>query len=301
MQSLAAQRHRMNRVANHARFNVSEGLDLDTLADVACLSKFHFSRVFSAHFNETPSQFVARIRLELAAQKLTYMPDDSITQIAMDCGFSGSDTFSRSFRSRFGSAPRSFRASNKWCFEAFDRVHPFGAEVYRPEVDPPELDFSDLKVRIARHPARRVAYIRHVGPYGDVGRSISKTFAVLQKWVALRGILRHDTSYIGLSYDSCSTTPARHCVYDACLQLTDEVTEDDVVSVQTIPAATFAVLEVSCRTEQLNQMWIWLTTVWLPASGRKLAFQPKRELFTECGDWPVTSENGVELCLPIMG
>ena len=265
----------MNRVVNHARAHVAGALDLEALADVACLSKFHFSRVFDAHFNETPAQFVSRIRLELAAQKLAYMPDQTITQIALDCGFSGSDTFARSFRGRFGSSPRSFRAGNQWSFDSFDKAHPYRSLVYRPEAEPPEVDFSRLKVSIEQHAARRIAYIRHVGPYGDVDQSISNTFAALQRWAASKGVLRRDSSFVGLSYDSCSTTPASHCVYDAGLELTDDVAEDEVVSVQTLPETACAVLPVRCRTEQLNRMWIWFTTTWLPASGRQLVFQSK--------------------------
>jgi len=47
-------------------------------------------------------------RFEFAARKLVYRRDSTITQIAMDCGFSGSDTCSLAFRARFGSAPRTF-------------------------------------------------------------------------------------------------------------------------------------------------------------------------------------------------
>jgi len=299
VKNVAAQRHRMNRAVNHARSNVSESLNLDAMADVACLSKYHFSRVFSAHFKESPSQFLARIRLEIAARKLVYVPDHSVTQVAMDCGFSGPDTFARSFRARFGNPPRTFRTSNRWSLEALDGAHPFGEEIYKPEAELHHLAFSKPRVRIERRPAYRVAYIRHIGPYGDVDNSISKTFATLQLWARQRGLLRPDSSYIGLPYDNCSTTPARHCLYDACISLADEVLEDDVVSVQTIPAATYAVLNVACRTEQLSRTWDWLKANWLPNSRRRLSFQPSYEFFAGLGDWPVTSQHGVELCLNI--
>lgn len=290
----------MNRVVNYARSHVSETLDLGALADVACLSKYHFSRVFNAHFGETPTQFLARIRLELAARKMVFTQDHSITQIAMDCGFSGSDTFARSFRTRFGSAPRLFRASNQWSFDAFDLSHPFGVEIYKPEEQYPDTDFANLRVNIELRPEYQVAYIRHVGPYGDVNESISRTFATLQRWAEVSGVLRPDTSYVGLFSDSCSTTPARHCIYDACISLTDEVSEDDVVSVQTIPAATYAVVSAVCRPMHLNSLWLWLTSSWLPQSGRKMSFRPRCEVFARFGQRAVTPEYGVKLCLPLL-
>ncbi len=299
MRNVAAQRHRMNRVTNYARAHVSDALSLDALADIACLSKFHFSRVFAGHFGESPSQFLARVRLELAARRLVYMRERSITQVAMDCGFSGSDTFARSFRARFGSAPSAFRDSNRWSLESFDKSHPYGTEIHKPGTELPVPDFTDLQVRIEHRPEYHVAYIRHVGPYGDVDDSISRTFDALQRWAELRGVLRHDTSYVGISPDNCSTTPARHCVYDACMLLEGEIAEDDVVSVQTIPAATYAVLRVTCRSAQLNRMWNWLNSSWLPDSGKRLAFRPSYEFFPEFGVCPVRADHGAQLCLPI--
>lgn len=299
MKSLAAQRHRVNRAMNFARFNMAEELDLDALADVACLSKFHFTRVFKAHFRETPNQFLARARLELSARRLVYMRDKTITQIALECGFSGSDTFARSFRTRFGSAPRSFRLSNADGFESFEQSPPDGLDLYRPgsRVGPEQA--AALRVRVEHRPACRVAYIRHVGPYGDAGGSISDTFTALQRWAGLRGMLAADTSYLGVCPDNASTTPARHCVYDACMLLDGDLTEDDVVSVQTVPAGTYAVLPVECPPQQLNRMWTWLYTDWLPASGRTAAFRPSFEFFARFGASPVSPRRGAELCLPL--
>lgn len=299
MHTVAAQRHRVNRAINFARSRVRDALDLESMADVACLSKYHFTRVFNAHLNETPGQYLVRIRLELAARKLIYTQRTSMTQIAMDCGFSGSDTFSRAFRARFGSAPRIFRTSNQWCLETIKATHPLSKEIHKPgEMVQPDA-LSNLRVRIEPRPDYRVAYIRHVGPYGDINNTISDTFSALQRWAARRGILRSDTSYIGLCTDNSSITPARHCTYDACLVLEDDIPEDDIVSIQTIPACICAVLYVECKPVQLNRYWTWLTSVWLPNGGTNLSFQPAYERFEGVGEKNVASDFGVELCMPL--
>lgn len=79
------------------------------MADVAKLSKYHFTRVFADYLQETPNQYVTRIRLEKAAKHFIRAENINITQIALNCGFSWSDTFSRSFRQRFHCAPRVFK------------------------------------------------------------------------------------------------------------------------------------------------------------------------------------------------
>ena len=48
MMRKAAQRHRINRVINFVHANLHDDIDLYRLADVACLSKYHFARVFDA-------------------------------------------------------------------------------------------------------------------------------------------------------------------------------------------------------------------------------------------------------------
>lgn len=299
MRNIAAQRHRMNRVLNFARDHVADTLNLEAMADVACFSKFHFSRVFQAHYGESPTQCLARIRLELAARKLVYVPDLSITQVALECGFSGSDTFARSFRSRFGSSPRVFKASNQWCCETLGRSHPLGKEIYRPKARVTAHDATNLRVRIERRPEYRVAYIRHIGPYGDVNDSISKTFIALQTWARRKGLLGPETSYAGLNSDNCGTTPAHLCMYDACILLPYEMPEDDVVSVRTIPPGTYAVMPVRCKPAQLHGMWTWLTSIWLPQSGKKMSFRPNYEFFQSFGDRSANSQAGAELCLSI--
>ena len=119
MQPIAAQRHRVNRVINFAQSHIADPLALNTLANVACLSKFHFTRVFSAHVNETPIEFLWRTRLERAARHLAYSRDRSITDVAMGCGFSSSQTFSRAFRQRYHASPGPFADRSQTDFETY--------------------------------------------------------------------------------------------------------------------------------------------------------------------------------------
>jgi AraC-like DNA-binding protein len=51
----------------------------------------------SAEVGEPLNQFIQRVRLERAAAKLIDQPRLTITEIALECGFSGSSTFARSF------------------------------------------------------------------------------------------------------------------------------------------------------------------------------------------------------------
>src|SRR5215467_6244799 len=98
---------RINRVIDYIRDNLDCTVTLEELAKVACFSEFHFHRIFSAVSGETLNNFTNRLRLEKAARLLRYS-DRSLTDIALDCGFSSSATFSRAFRSGYDTSPSQF-------------------------------------------------------------------------------------------------------------------------------------------------------------------------------------------------
>lgn len=85
---------RIDRVIDYLRGNLDRPVKLAELANVACFSEFHFHRIFGAVSGETLNNFTNRLRLEKAARLLRYS-EQSLTDIALDCGFSSSATFSR--------------------------------------------------------------------------------------------------------------------------------------------------------------------------------------------------------------
>src|SRR5262250_3772093 len=125
-QSIQAHREyaqRINRVIDYLRENLDRQVKLEELAKVACFSEFHFHRIFRAVSGETLNNFTNRLRLEKAARLLRYS-DQSLTDIALDCGFSSSATFSRAFQSGYDTSPSQFRKSgeikkSKICKEVF--------------------------------------------------------------------------------------------------------------------------------------------------------------------------------------
>jgi AraC family transcriptional regulator len=88
--------------------SLHESIDLDSAANDAGLSAFHFLRVFSSVLDVTPHQYLIRSRLRRAARLLA---DEarSISDIAFDVGFGDLSNFVRTFRRAAGVSPRRFR------------------------------------------------------------------------------------------------------------------------------------------------------------------------------------------------
>src|SRR5271165_3263456 len=154
---------RINRVIDYLRGNLDRQVKLKELARVACLSEFHFHRIFGAVSGETLNNFTNRLRLEKAARLLRYS-DKSLTDIALDCGFSSSATFSRAFRSGYDTSPSQFRKSgeikkSKICKEiktGQEYVLPMTAEEKREAFPVRFVDFPAREVPTSefRRPSR---------------------------------------------------------------------------------------------------------------------------------------------------
>src|SRR5262249_43289775 len=71
----------------------------------ACISTFHFHRVFTRLFDMTPHEYVTRIRMEVAADLLKSRQDLTVTEVADRVGFASPTSFSRLFLRKFGVSP----------------------------------------------------------------------------------------------------------------------------------------------------------------------------------------------------
>jgi AraC family transcriptional regulator len=85
-------------------------LTLDTLAQEAGLSRYHFLRTFERVTGVTPHQYVLRARLREAAIRLVAAPD-TVIDIALDAGFGDVSNFNRAFRAEFGVSPSKYRST----------------------------------------------------------------------------------------------------------------------------------------------------------------------------------------------
>jgi AraC-like DNA-binding protein len=71
-----------------------------------------FERQFGAAFHLTPQRFLRKLRLRIASRALMDT-DESLSKIALKCGFADQSHFSREFRRHFGRTPRAYRAHYK--------------------------------------------------------------------------------------------------------------------------------------------------------------------------------------------
>jgi AraC family transcriptional regulator len=99
---------RLKRVCEFIDANLERELRLDQLAQVACLSQYHFARAFKKATGYTVHHYLTRMRLE-RARKLLAANESSIADIAFQCGFSSQANFTKVFVRSLDISPGRYR------------------------------------------------------------------------------------------------------------------------------------------------------------------------------------------------
>src|SRR5215469_10514207 len=284
---------RIDRVIDYLRGNLDRPVKLAELAQVACFSEFHFHRIFTAVSGETLNNFTNRLRLEKAARLLRYS-GQSLTEIALDCGFSSSATFSRAFRSGYDTSPSQYRKSgeiknSKICKELFPQDAygvPMSAEEKR----------AAFPVRLIDIPERQVAYIRVTNAF-ELDRVLA-AFNTVVAWAKSQNVFLQGTLF-GMTVDDPHVTPKHLYRYEVCLAspLPFECTKG--MSKLKMPARRYAVIKVSGDIHKVATAWDYLYRDWLIHSAYEPEHAPALEVFLDkesATDW---SHFELELCLPV--
>src|SRR5215472_14105788 len=83
-------------------------ISLDQAAREACLSPFHFHRLFRATFGETPHDFLTALRMD-RARRLLAAGEMTVTEVCLEVGYSSLGSFSTKFQSLAGRAPTQYQ------------------------------------------------------------------------------------------------------------------------------------------------------------------------------------------------
>jgi AraC family transcriptional regulator len=106
--TLAAQTQAVECAIQTMHSHLHELLTLEDLASVACLSPFHFHRVFCRLIGIPPGEFLSALRFQ-AARRLLVTTSLSVTDICFEVGYSSTGSFTSRFTQLVGLSPRLLR------------------------------------------------------------------------------------------------------------------------------------------------------------------------------------------------
>jgi AraC family transcriptional regulator len=214
----------------HIQTHLDEKISLNTLAERAHLSPFHFHRVFKSATGETPKTYTQRLRLEKSAFQML-LREATILEIAVSCGYRSHETFSRAFKRHFGLTPQMYKRKR-----AFQQASPPPGK--REPLNRHTQDYEISRTTVQTIRPLPVIFIRHLGPYVDVDPTL---FDRLIAWAKGQGLYTGDNVLLGIGHDGPNITPPEKLRFDACLQVDRPVKPDGEIGYQTTPGGTFAV------------------------------------------------------------
>lgn len=308
---------RINRVMDHVERYISEPLSLETLARVACFSPHHFHRIFGAMTGETLNGFVQRVRTEKAASLLVSHPRRSVTDIALDCGFSGPSAFARQFKETFGMSASAWRGGGHAGFSknggatVKEHLRVMGAEechvlsfardpasgipawkVGRPSGDP-------VRIEVREQPFFPVAYVRHIGPYQGLAEVFEEIFGRLMRWAQPRGLVGPEARVLAVYHDDPEITDDLRLRVDACLSVPEDTPAEGEIGRTTVPGGSFAVGRFELGVKDYAQAWYTVMGGWLPESGYQPDDRLCYELYhSDCNEHP-EQKAIVDICVPV--
>ena len=253
-------KERVDRVIDFIGKHLDEELELDELCRIACFSKYHFHRLFTAYTGLPLMGYIKWLRLKRAAHQLIVHKEETIINIALDAGFESHESFSRAFKQVCGQSPSEFRLKSSW---------------HTWEVPPYSLHKGDIKminVSIKELPARRLAVIEHYGDPKKVGETASKLIA----WAKAQpvNLKPKPGEAFGFGYGDPKEVPAEEFRFDLAITVPQTLKLDGEVIEKQLPAGRYAVISHKGSREAISEKIYWLYRDWLPQSGEELGDLP---------------------------
>lgn len=243
---------RLNRVTSFIHDHLDDDIDLGRLADIACVSAYHWHRVYHAMHGETLAATVRRLRLHRAAGFLahTAMP---IEEIAERSHYGSLHAFTRAFGSAYGMPPAEYRKN--------------GAHAqFRAAAATSSVSY-ELGVKTT--PVLAAVGVDHVGSYMQIGRAFDQLYG----WLGARDLLRPAMRSIAVYYDDPFAIAEEQLRSRACV-VVDEPFAVETPLHRTNRGGRHAVLRHKGPYATMRAAYQWLYGTWLPQSGEEAADAP---------------------------
>ncbi|MBL7481504.1 AraC family transcriptional regulator [Legionella bononiensis] len=261
--------------------HLDDKLSLDQLSDIACFSKYHFHRLFTAFTGISLQHYIRWLRLKRAAHQLIVNKETSIIEIAINAGFESHESFTRAFKQACNLNPSEFRAQSSW--HAWEQ----------PPYCMPKQGNMIMNVTIKNIQARRLAVLEHKGDPRKVGDSVNQ----LISWAKtqIMSLKPKAGEAFGFGYDDPQTTLPEEFRFDLGITVPEQLNIEGKLIEKRLPAGRYAVAVHKGSRNNISDTVYGLYRDWLPTSGEELGDLPcifcyynfdhevaDTELITEC-------------------
>ncbi|NRF13309.1 AraC family transcriptional regulator [Vibrio coralliilyticus] len=291
---------RLTPVIRYLEKHFNQPLNLPEVAALANLSPYHFHRTFKAVQGETLADYIRRLRLAAAADDL-FKSKQPILNIALEYGFSSSQSLAKAFKQHYGVTPTEFRdCENHQEFSKLARNSKIGHTLRKngnegESGDPytgSEPTMWSKTMEIQKFEATKLAYVRVTGPYGEGYQEPSSR---LYQWAGMKGLAENTCIFI--FHDNPEITPNDKCRTDICLMVPEGTEVPGNIELQDFPGGDYAVMRQKItEPTQYSKAWDDLMSNVIN-SGMENDDRPCFELYHSYD--PVTQHSDVSFCTAI--
>ena len=253
-------KERINKALDFINDHISEKIHLADVARSAFFSPYHFHRIFTSLMEETPDDYIRRLRLEKAAKLIRSRRDLDLTTIAYNCGFSSSALFSKNFKKHFNITPFEWKNSKNKQMKNKNKKEKAPENHYNPY----RIYKGEIMVDVLKMAAFKVAFMRHLSGYN---KETEKTFKKLLTWASAQDLITPSTKIISIILDSPSITPEDKCRLYACISINQPIEATGVVDIMEIPEGRYAKIKYVGKRETIDSFYTKFFREWLPYSG----------------------------------
>ncbi|HEV8145547.1 MAG TPA: helix-turn-helix domain-containing protein [Bryobacteraceae bacterium] len=287
----------------YAAAHLDEDVSLAALAGQAGLSAYHLHRAFAAVMGETPKQLTQRLRLDRAATILL-LRDDSVLDVALDCGFQSHEVFCRAFLKRFGMSPSAYRErgfitdvdpqQRRHHAAIVNRVGPCVGLFHMSESENSErneMSYSITKKELTPQP---VLVVRKTVKRSEIAAAIGEVLPRVFQYAQQNGIAFAGpplVRYIQVGPGMMTIEPGMPVAGSAGSGAGDIVAE-------TIPGGTVATTIHTGPYEKLPEAYAAIEQ-WMHAEGLKGTGVPWESYLTDPGDYPDPKDWKTEVFWPL--
>jgi AraC family transcriptional regulator len=296
---------RINRVLDYIEKNLDKEFTLDELAKIANFSKFHFHRIFNLIIGENLFQYIQRTRIEKGANFLISNPKKTITQIALDCGFSNSSSFARCFKKYFKMSAINFRKnkSNQSIINSNIRKDKNYLSMYNSNILKLE-SWRNSKgissgVEVKVFPETTVVYLRYLGKMNDK-KIFKNLFKNLYNWASSRDLLDLNSKGMIIYHNNPEITPEDKMMVSVCFTVSPDTEVSGEIGKLVIPGGKYAFARFKISPEEFQNAWSWLCCDWLPQSGYECDDRPVFDLYHNDPNCLPGEKFVVDICIPVI-
>lgn len=267
---------RIDRVIRYIESNLTNKISLTDVAKISHFSPYHFHRIFTGIVGETVNDYIVRRRLERAINLLIFKPELSITQVALDSGFSSSANFSKAVKLHFGFSPSEIRNPDKIKDSKIGKIfskygkefHPsdlYPARITNNVMNKPGLEDTNMNVEVRELDSQRVCTLSSARGY--VPEAIYEAWDKLIDWAASNGIKQEEQQRFAFAFDNPTVTPIDKCRYSASIVIDNSVQVNPPFTSSEIPKGKYAVVYFMGKPEETLKAQLSIYSDWLPDSG----------------------------------